>query len=106
MYEKVYIVKPNTSRYANSERYIVCKSFKLHDTTDLVNKFISIYDKLNNDNIIVRVLNISIPYLFLNKVEEYNSILGQQQLENISSTLHLIENIRQDKLDYLAGRES
>ena len=24
-YEKVYIVKPNTSRYANSEKYIVCK---------------------------------------------------------------------------------
>jgi 23S rRNA U2552 (ribose-2'-O)-methylase RlmE/FtsJ len=26
-YEKVYIMKPNTSRYANSERYIVCKDF-------------------------------------------------------------------------------
>jgi 23S rRNA U2552 (ribose-2'-O)-methylase RlmE/FtsJ len=28
-YDKVYITKPNTSRYANSEKYIVCKNFLL-----------------------------------------------------------------------------
>ena len=26
-YEKVSIVKPHTSRYANSEKYVVCKGF-------------------------------------------------------------------------------
>jgi len=29
MYERVHIVKPNTSRAANSERYIVCMNYKL-----------------------------------------------------------------------------
>ena len=28
LYEKVYIIKPNTSRIANSEKYVVCKKFK------------------------------------------------------------------------------
>ena len=28
-YNKVYIFKPQTSRLANSEKYIVCKDFKL-----------------------------------------------------------------------------
>lgn len=38
LYEKCYIIKPNTSRNANSEKYIVCKLFKLNDTTTLINK--------------------------------------------------------------------
>lgn len=31
VYENVYICKPNTSRPTNSERYIVCKNFKLEE---------------------------------------------------------------------------
>ena len=31
MYNKVSIVKPNTSRYANSERYVVAQGFKSPD---------------------------------------------------------------------------
>ena len=31
-YERVYIIKPHTSRHANSEKYIVCKKFKFSDT--------------------------------------------------------------------------
>ena len=33
LYDKVHIIKPYTSRYANSEKYIVCKFFKLNDST-------------------------------------------------------------------------
>ena len=33
-YQKVYIIKPNTSRHANSERYIVCKGFNFNNTSD------------------------------------------------------------------------
>ena len=39
-----------------------------------------------------RFLNITIPHLFLSKVEEYNSFIGQQQLYNIHYTLSLICN--------------
>ena len=42
-YEHVYIVKPNTSRYANSEKYVVCKKFKYEKTDEITQKFISIF---------------------------------------------------------------
>ena len=32
LYNKVFIIKPNTSRYANSEKYIVCLNFKYENT--------------------------------------------------------------------------
>ena len=48
LYEKVYIVKPHTSRAANSERYIVCLGFKLHDTEYLFNTLLNTLTTLNN----------------------------------------------------------
>ena len=101
LYRNVFIIKPNTSRYANSERYIVCKHFKLSDTTDLVNKFLEVYDKINENNIIQEILNIEIPYFFVSKLEEINSILGQQQIENISNTINLIEYSYSDRIENL-----
>ena len=32
-YEKIYLMKPNTSRYANSEKYVICKGF-LYNSSD------------------------------------------------------------------------
>lgn len=49
-----------------------------------------------------RFLNIPISYYFLVKMEEYNAIFGQQQIENIHYTISLIENKqKQDKIDNL-----
>lgn len=99
-YEKIYIVKPYSSRYANSEKYIVCKNFKLEDSREIVNHLSENYELINNAKKISRFLNIDIPYLFLNKLEEYNAIIGQQQIENIVSTLYLINNNNKpEKLD-------
>ena len=54
----------------------------------------------NNENFLKRILNIEIPYFFLNKLEEYNAIIGQQQIENIISTINLINNnSKDDKLE-------
>ena len=91
-YEKIYIVKPFTSRYANSEKYIVCKKFKLKNREKIVNKLIENYENINEDNFIKKILNLDIPYFFINKLEEYNAIIGQQQIENIISTINLINN--------------
>ena len=98
-YEKVYILKPNTSRFANSEKYIICKNFKLNDSISIVKKLSSFYDYLNNDYIIKRFLNINISYLYKNRVEELNAIFGQQQIENITTTFNIIENKNPDKLE-------
>ena len=44
-YNEVYITKPNTSRLANSEKYIVCKKFKLDNSYEVVKKFSSLFFK-------------------------------------------------------------
>ena len=100
LYEKCYIIKPNTSRNANSEKYIVCKLFKLSDTTSLINKLVTFF-YMDTKKTIVRVLNINIPYLYINKLEDINAILGQQQLENILYTLHLLDNNKSEKLEII-----
>ena len=94
-YEKVYIIKPNTSRYANSEKYIVCKNFIFNNTSDYYyNIFLSPFiNMLNNNNKpIIRFLNIDVSLFFTSKIQEYNAIFGQQQLENIYHTFSIINN--------------
>merc|ERR1712167_173931 len=49
-YSEVIISKPNTSRYANSEKYIVCKHFKYNNTDDISSKFINILKILQDMN--------------------------------------------------------
>ena len=96
VYDNVYICKPNTSRIANSEKYLVCKNYK-HNRNIIkyfINNFNSIFS--NTTNNIYSILQIRIPYLFINKIEEYNAIYGQQQIENINFTINLI-NISNSK---------
>jgi 23S rRNA U2552 (ribose-2'-O)-methylase RlmE/FtsJ len=96
LYEKVYIVKPNTSRSANSERYIVCFGYKLHNADHLFNKLYDILITLNNSLIdemtILSVIDIQFPYKFKCAMEEINAVIGSQQIDNIQTTLRFIEN--------------
>jgi 23S rRNA U2552 (ribose-2'-O)-methylase RlmE/FtsJ len=110
IYDKVYFVKPNTSRYANSEKYIVCKGFLLNSlqTNDLVNKCCNIISGFTNDidiengNMQLKsIFNFNLPYIFTTKIEEYNSIFGQQQIENILVTLNMISHNKLDKIEEL-----
>ena len=99
LYEEVYFVKPNTSRYANSEKYIVCKKFKLFDTSKIMQKIFTMFTQICNNENIISILSIEIPYLFTNQVEGLNAIYGQQQLDSISNTLNLINNNKPEKIE-------
>lgn len=105
VYKKVIIVKPNTSRYANSEKYIICKHFQLTNRRPLLAKLIDIHRFFEQNlmsNYISNILNIELPYIFINKLEEANTVLGQQQIENIITTIELLENNnKQNKLSVL-----
>ena len=102
MYKQVYITKPNTSRSANSEKYIVCKGFIPFSSQEffpyLYNSFQALCFKTNTSSIdttsniyVKSILKQGfISSIFVNKLEEYNIIFGQQQIENIHSTLMLI----------------
>jgi 23S rRNA U2552 (ribose-2'-O)-methylase RlmE/FtsJ len=92
-YQKVYIIKPKTSRYANSEKYIVCMGF-LYDSTDEYYPFIEsgFIQMMKTGENPCQFLNLPLPYYFIQKIEEYNSIFGQKQIQNIYYTLSLIGN--------------
>ena len=96
MYENIYICKPNTSRIANSERYIVCVNFKYDNIDHLFNKLYTILKVLDHDNmkssLMQSILNIQYPYKFKQSIEEINSIIGGQQIDNILTTIRFIEN--------------
>lgn len=103
MYEKVFITKPQTSRFANSEKYIVCKNF-IGNNAETIYPYLesSFKSILQNEQNMFRLLNISLPLLFTTKIEEYNAIFGQQQIENIHYTLSLMDcKNQQEKLNTL-----
>ena len=101
LYKQVFIVKPSTSRLANSEKYIVCKYFKGNNPS-LIYKIISQYNKLTTGDYIVSILDFTLDLYYMNKLEEYNAIFGQQQIENIAYTLNLMSyKNKNDKLEPL-----
>jgi 23S rRNA U2552 (ribose-2'-O)-methylase RlmE/FtsJ len=91
-YDKVYITKPQTSRYANSEKYIVCKGF-IGQSADEVYPYLkpAFEQMINGKKKMFKLLNMPLTLLFTTKVEEYNAIFGQQQIENIHYTLSLMD---------------
>lgn len=105
LYEKVYITKPQTSRYANSEKYLVCKGFIYSNNSSLYPILYNAFEKMlamPSDKYIKGFFSTPISYYFLSKLEEYNSIFGQQQIENIYYTISLLENKhKQDKIEGL-----
>lgn len=106
-YSKVYITKPQTSRYANSEKYIVCKGFLYDSTREFYPYLYRAFDKMVGQMSIgetwcLRFLSRSISQPFVNSLEEYNAIFGQQQIENIYYTITLIENTeKHDKIEMI-----
>jgi 23S rRNA U2552 (ribose-2'-O)-methylase RlmE/FtsJ len=107
-YEKTYIMKPHTSRYANSEKYIVCKGFYYSCCDKFFPYLHRAFEKMVNPSNTekplypYRFLTLPICNYFTTKLEEYNAVFGQQQIENIHYTLLLIENKhKQDKIDIL-----
>jgi len=95
-YEKVYIVKPYTSRYANSEKYVVCLNYIKPLTKKLKIKFWGILKILKSIDFkkynISSILDIKQNLYFMNNIEEINIILGQRQIENILFTIKMIKN--------------
>ena len=95
-YKKVFVVKPYTSRYANSEKYIVCMDFTDNVSNQIKYKLWGTLKILNNIDFKVyninSLLDINHNLHFTNSLEEINIILGQRQIENILFTIKIINN--------------
>ena len=117
LYDHVSLIKPVTSRYANSEKYVVCTGFRL-DRTELAALFDVLYRNFYTiccpsafylhvapthsvrhpySMYMHRMLAVhAVPCGFIHAVAEYNTIIVQQQIENIHFTINLIrENERE-----------
>ena len=91
-YNNVSIMKPHTSRIANSEKYVVCQGFKIADSGKIIEQFANLFSSITNP--LASILPQEHDLYFLNKIEEMNAMVSFQQIENITSTLSIITNHR------------
>ena len=104
LYKHAYIMKPQTSRYANSEKYIICKGYNLDENKErienIIEKMYGNFDNLNSNLYIETIFNFNYSRTFISKMEEINIIVGKKQIDNIVTTLNLMINKNFDKIDY------
>ena len=106
-YEKVYIIKPNSSNITSFDKYIVCKNFiinetkkevykdyyfKLAQSINIYSQSINIYSQSNKNTNILSIIDDEIPLYFINKINDVNIIIGQQQLETIDQIINILNN--------------
>lgn len=99
-YKSVDICKPKTSRFANSEKYIVCSGFLLNDTSNYYEKFYEIIESLRDNDMqtFSSIFNFDIPQFYVKEIEELNVVLGKKQLSVINTTLQCANENRDDKI--------
>jgi hypothetical protein len=109
-YEKMYLIKPNSSNIILSEKFIVCKKMLHYDDaflSDIVYNLTKVLEQLqttntntNKNNSSHSFHNIEIPIFFLNKLEEFNIITGQQQLNAYNQIINLVKmKNKEDKIE-------
>lgn len=88
LFDKVCLMKPVVSNILMDEKYIVCKgmdeTYRQYYLDHLINE--------KERQIKERLLDESVPYYFLTKIEEFNAIYGQQQLESFDQLINLLNH--------------
>lgn len=119
VFEKVYIIKPNTVNILSDEKYIVCKNFIINNSKNQENnvykeeisKLINFYKGIMkiNENVVINmdlrkneinitsVINNEYQYFFVNKLEEFNITTGQQQIEAHDQLINIFKNKNRDE---------
>jgi hypothetical protein len=97
LYEKVYIIKPSTTNNIIDDKYLVCKTFvcqpqQASEYFEKINKIYTICYKDRHDIIIQSLIKNELSVYFLNKIEESNIIIGQQQIESYDQLINLLKN--------------
>ena len=101
LFEKVYIIKPHSCDIFKSDRFIVCKFFdyKNYNIIETLKSCISenVIKKEGNSKFLTSLIEVPLPYYFLNKIEECNIIIGEQQLEVYDQVNNIIKNKNKDE---------
>jgi len=112
LFEKTFIIKPNTSDVTSFDKYIVLQHLKLscndfdlflnYNTilSELITKYIN--TEVTTEINIQSIINIELPYYFLNKIDDINIIIGQQQLDALNQVINLLKSKNsEDKMETL-----
>ena len=104
IYDKVYLIKPSISQITKGDRYIVCKSYNPTQPNLLKQVETQIINNMLNEKnkFVFSLLKNDIPYYFLNKLEEINAVIGQQQLEAYDQIINIFKSTnREEKIELL-----
>jgi len=96
-FEKTSIIKPTTSNIITFDKYIILQNLKLnHYSFEIINNYIislnNIILNYNNNLNIHNIIDSEIPYYFLNKIDDINIIIGQQQLESLNQIINILKS--------------
>jgi cap1 methyltransferase len=103
-FEEVYIYKPETSRPANSEKYLVCMYYKDNLSSESKDNLLKIIELWNNktsdltedDSVIFKDIKVS--NSFIQNLNNYNEKYMETQVYYLNSTIKLAEHkIEKDK---------
>lgn len=90
LFEETNVVKPHTSRMANSEKYIICKKFYGIDEIKLenLNKIVKEWEEYENNNLyIYDIFNFDTPSEFNELIYSYNYNISYNQVKTILKTI-------------------
>ena len=94
-FEKVFIYKPETSRPANSEKYLVCLYYKdnlseisKNNLLNIIEKWYKISQSLDEDKSII-FKNIKVDNVFIQRLNEYNEKYMESQMFYLNNTIEL-----------------
>ena len=108
LYEEVLIIKPYSSRFANSERYIVCKNFDVFKMRAIWEnpklQLLSILQKWNDTGLHLKSLgfyhNLMADLDFINSVKAFNIRMICQQIMNLIKGFHFCDTYNPTKEDF------
>ena len=101
-FEKVIIYKPETSRPANSEKYIICINFYDNISQENKNKLIEnikVWNDIKDEENTAVLENIKIDSGFLHKLSEYNLKYIEYQMHYLKNTIKISET-KMEKNEY------
>jgi 23S rRNA U2552 (ribose-2'-O)-methylase RlmE/FtsJ len=105
-YKSLYIIKPLTSRPANSEKYLLCTGFKkTENTKELIDQLISLVSKYSEENLNNVFSKISFKYSILKNLVLYNYYYNLRQIYYIERTINYINYFNEKKNDTLKMNE-
>jgi len=105
-FEKVSIFKPETSRPANSEKYLVCENFLDNLSKETKNNLLlnigqwtNIINQEKNNNTYIYFENFKVNNSLFYNIEEFNRIYLSMQIKSIDYIVNIIKN-KLSKHDY------